>query len=229
MVELLNIFTLNNEDGLSQILIFDFSIIFELFSLIIHFLGGKKMFTVSHVSNPSKSCIKLFRHRERRKLENSLISLHLELRLDLWENDFCPLRSLDYYLVIVGIYYDEGFEGVTIADNLYQNQTLWLMDNFHGWNRKLIIDELIGWLSFLRPGGAKRWNRGHATHFEVLPLYLMSKIRILTYLKSCKTRVTGGFHIHWCFSFSQQPYGAQKVIGLSLLYLWWTWDETLRN
>ena len=40
-VELLNIFNLNNEDGLSQILIFDFSIIFELFSLIIHFLGEK--------------------------------------------------------------------------------------------------------------------------------------------------------------------------------------------
>lgn len=39
--ELLNIFNLNNEDGLSQILIFDFSIIFELFSLIIHFLGEK--------------------------------------------------------------------------------------------------------------------------------------------------------------------------------------------
>ena len=39
-VELLNIYLL--EDGLSQILIFDFSIIFELFSLIIHFLGEKK-------------------------------------------------------------------------------------------------------------------------------------------------------------------------------------------
>lgn len=41
------------------------------------------MFTVHHVSNPSKSRIKLFRHRERRELENSLISLHLGLRLDL--------------------------------------------------------------------------------------------------------------------------------------------------
>ena len=41
-VELLNIFNLNNEDSLSQILIFDFSIIFDLFSLIIHFLGEKK-------------------------------------------------------------------------------------------------------------------------------------------------------------------------------------------
>ena len=41
------------------------------------------MFTVSHVSNPSKSYIKLFRYGERRGLENSLISLHLGLRLDL--------------------------------------------------------------------------------------------------------------------------------------------------
>lgn len=135
------------------------------------------MFTVNHVSNPSKSCIKLFRHRERRELENSLISLHLGLRLDLWENDFCPLRSLDYYHVIVRVYYDEGFEGVAVADNLYQNQTPWLMDNFHQWNWKLITDEIIWWLCVLRPGGAKRWSRGHVAHLKVSPLYLMSKIK----------------------------------------------------